>query len=437
MSLTNPNNAVTVRRLSEFYQEILPELNGEPATIYGFRVLRDESVPSAKIQYIADNVAFTPAHMDFTNGVFDYGSWADAFFMPKPCMLKYDGTVDYYLDPNDYTKKEDGTASDISSSSYGGNAMMEWPKIWLKIVPDASKDGKQADIFISDKKVDNNYHDWAYHNATGDSVEHFYSSIYTGYRISSVLRSLSGTSQSITTGSYASTYYSNSKGNNPSGSSIWSIETIAEIDLITILLWLIGRSTNVQATFGYGLCSSGNGDTINNYNNGRHNTKGLFYGTNSSTSTTYNNAVKVFGMENWWGLCCRFYLGEIIVDGVRKRKMTWNTEDGSTVTDYNFSGSGYVDCGVTAMSGSNSYPSECIFTDKGIFPVTMSGSGSTYYPDMVAYSNSGTKIAFCSGVVDSGSVAPGCLYRHYDKASDFWAWWCGARISAHPPTPES
>lgn len=74
-----------------------------------------------------DNSSYTPASMNFETGTFSYGSWKkDEFFMPRPCMLKYDGTVDYYLDPNDYSKKADGTASDMANTSYAGNAMMEW-----------------------------------------------------------------------------------------------------------------------------------------------------------------------------------------------------------------------------------------------------------------------------------------------------------------------
>lgn len=46
--------------------------------------------------------------------------------MPKPCMLKTNGQVDYYLNENDYSKKADGTASDITNVNYNGNAMMEW-----------------------------------------------------------------------------------------------------------------------------------------------------------------------------------------------------------------------------------------------------------------------------------------------------------------------
>ena len=100
--------------------------SGTSGHIYGFIIDGNESNPSAAVSYTDDAVGLTPAHMDFTNDVFDYGSWKDAFFMPRPCMLKFDGTVDYYLDPDDYTKKIDGTASDIANSAYAGNAMMEW-----------------------------------------------------------------------------------------------------------------------------------------------------------------------------------------------------------------------------------------------------------------------------------------------------------------------
>ena len=47
--------------------------------------------------------------MDFTNGKFDWGSWRDAFFIPRPCMLRSDGTVAYYLNENNYALKEDGS----------------------------------------------------------------------------------------------------------------------------------------------------------------------------------------------------------------------------------------------------------------------------------------------------------------------------------------
>ena len=90
--------------------------------IYGWHVNPDISDSSNAVTYLKDAIGMTPASMGSTT--FDYGSWENAFFMPKPCMLKANGKVDYYLDPNDYTKKLNGTASDISNPNYDGNAMM-------------------------------------------------------------------------------------------------------------------------------------------------------------------------------------------------------------------------------------------------------------------------------------------------------------------------
>jgi len=99
--------------------------------IYGMHVDGTKDNPAEAVTYLegCDNEGFTPAGMDFSTGVFSYGSWENAFFMPRPCMLKYDGTVAYYLDPNDYTKKEDGTESDVSNVSFDGNAMMNVVRI--------------------------------------------------------------------------------------------------------------------------------------------------------------------------------------------------------------------------------------------------------------------------------------------------------------------
>jgi hypothetical protein len=97
---------------------------------YGWHVDPSESDPADCISYLADAIGATPAAMGAST--FSYGSWAGAFFLPKPCMLKSDGTVAYYLDPNDYSKKADGTASDVANPDFDGNAMMEWPKLWSK-----------------------------------------------------------------------------------------------------------------------------------------------------------------------------------------------------------------------------------------------------------------------------------------------------------------
>ena len=122
-------------------------------TIYGWHVNPDISNSSNAVTYLEDAIGMTPASMGSTT--FDYGSWENAFFMPKPCMLKSNGKVDYYLDPNDYTKKLNGTASDISNPNYDGNAMMQWPKIWFKYVKGA-KEG-QGYFYVANYKADGSF----------------------------------------------------------------------------------------------------------------------------------------------------------------------------------------------------------------------------------------------------------------------------------------
>ena len=80
--------------------------------VYGFHIDSGESDPEDAVTYLADAIGIEPAYMDFTNGVFHWGGWREAFFMPRPCMLKFNGQVDYYLDENDYSQK-----------AYGGGAL--------------------------------------------------------------------------------------------------------------------------------------------------------------------------------------------------------------------------------------------------------------------------------------------------------------------------
>ena len=77
--------------------------------LYGFKLDQNESDPASMITYLSDcdNKYYESAKMNYVTDKFDYGDWGDAWFIKnlKPCMLKYDGTVDYELNPNDYSKK--------------------------------------------------------------------------------------------------------------------------------------------------------------------------------------------------------------------------------------------------------------------------------------------------------------------------------------------
>ena len=398
---------------------------------YAFHIDGSESDPAANITYLEEAVGMTPAHMDYANDRFDYGSWKDAFFIPKPCMLKYNGTVDYYLDPDDYTKRIDGTASDVANTNYGGNAMMEFPHIWIKIVPDAN-DFTSATFYISDTKLDENFHDYSNHNSKGVAVDHFYTPIYNGSVIDGKLRSLSGQQVSNkTTRSQEITY---AKANNPSTDEMWNIENYSDRLTITVLLMLIGKSTNTQAVFGQGL-NSGGSETVNDgFRTGQQNAKGLFYGTNSGTATTYSNAVKVFGMENFWGFQWKSYNGYIMVNGTQKVKLTYGTEDGSTVSGYNLTGEGYIAIDSSTPSGtSGGYINAMKFTDKAMIGTTASGSSTTYYCDGLWFNNGITAFVLFGGHSNGAAKVGAFCSRLDDDVSDA-DWDSGTALSCKPLT---
>jgi len=401
----------------------------ERATIYGFHINSNESDPSAAVTYLEDAVGMTPANMDFTNSVLDYGSWKNAFFMPRPCMLRYDGIVDYYLSESDYTKKSDGvTASDVANINYGGNAMMEWgrngTKIWYKIIPDYN-DNTSASIYISDEKVDEDYRAWSFINANNQMVDHFYTPIYNGtLDASGRLRSISGlTSASYCQSKTAVQEITAAELNNPSTNKMWYTEQWSDIFLMNMLLVLIGKSLNTQSVFGNGRINQASAIT-SCLDTGTMDDKGLFYGSNGN-----NDGVKVFGMENYWGNHWRRFAGMIMVDYVQKYKMTRGTADGSTATDYNTMGNNYL-IGGTAPQISN-YISKHEFDENGMYVnSTTGGSTATYYCDYF-WRAIGTRYASRGGACYYDANC-GAFYLGLDCTPSTADWAIGAAPSCKP-----
>jgi hypothetical protein len=418
-------------------ERIATELNGIRTllsrgshTIYGFYIDGNESDPSAKVTYLADAVGMTPAKMDYTNGKFDYGSWADVFFMPRPCMVLQEGIVDYYLNPDDYSKKEDGTASDIADTTYAGNAMMEWgrdgKKIWYKVIPDPW-DATSGAVYICDEQLDESYHAWSFINNQGREVDHFYTPIYNGSSVNDgtneVIRSMSGLaiSKSLSGTEEITRCLRNNKGSDV----LWYTEVLADKILINFLLILMGKSTDTQTVFGNGLITGGE-SALNAYRTGALNDKGLFFGYNDQT-----HAVKVFGMENFWGAQWRRHAGYIKNNSDQKIKLTYGRQDGSTADGYNTDGSGYINIGTTPAGTSGGYIDQMNFNEYGMFAKNASGSSSTHYCDGLWYNNSAVTYAFFGGSSANG-VRCGAFCCLLDNAVSAAAWGIGAALSYRP-----
>jgi hypothetical protein len=390
--------------------------------LYGFKLDQNESNPASMITYLSDcdNAIYKSAHMNYSTNTFDYGDWGDAWFIKKlkPCMLKYDGTVDYELNPNDYTKKLDGTDSDVANDSYGGNAMVGIPKVYWKIVNNGDN---TANIYFCDKKLDD-FVCWSHIDNNGNEIEYCYMPIYNGSNVNSVLRSISG--KAPMTNQTATTEITYAKANNTSSDIIWYTELFNDRVLINLLLLLIGKSTDTQTVFGAGTNS---GSTRDIKNTGTMNTKGLFWGNQDNVS-----GVKVFGIEHWYGNINSRIGGWINDKGTQKIKMTYGQTDGSTTDGYNETGSGYITISGATPSGTHSgYLSKMLITDNGLIPTIASGSATTYYCDGLWFNNSQVNYACARGAIGSASLV-GALSSILDMAPSIAGWWSGAAISCKP-----
>lgn len=400
---------------------MVSELQKKAVKVYTYHVNPNESDPEDAVTYLDDATGLTPAKMGASS--FSYGSWANAWFLPRPCVLKFDGTVDYYLNPNDYSKKTDGTASTIDSSNSTGNVMLEFPKIWVKRVNDGN--GART-VSIAPVNVDGTYKCWSNINAEDKEVDHFYLPAYNGTIHSSKMRSLSGVTLNAT---YAPNYtraqeVTAATANNPTGKNMWYTETWADMCLVYDLLYLMGKSLDVQRTFGQGL-SSGSETAMRAYVTGTHNAKGLFYGDISGTST----AVKVLGMENLWG--CRWHgvAGLINDNGTLKVKMTYGVADGSTAVGYNTTGSGYLNYGSTY--GTNGFVKKMQADNTmGYKIIETAGTDATYYCDYYYVNNSVSAYALLGGHSGNGATCGFCVYLSDGAA--YTSWYVGVSLSCRP-----
>ena len=342
--------------------------------LFGYDLVKATSSPTGRVTYPSDvdNAAFTPAAMNFSTGKFNYGGWAfdpGEKFMPRPCMLTYAGVVDHYLK--------------IADSSFGGNAMMEWSKIYTKRW---ESDGVYH-FRCSDTPQDDTWDCWCNYDRNNNQIDHFYTPIYFGSMVNGRLRSLSGKENNVNMTASADINGAKANGND------WYTEVLADRLLLQDLLVMMARSTECQTAFGYGRCKNSNSNAIAP---GTMNTKGMFWGSNDQTS-----GVKVFGMENVWGNLWRRTAGWIDANGTQKVKLTRGTHDGSTATDYNTDGNGYKTiANATPAGSSGGYISSMKTEAFGRLPVTASGSSSTYEADGMWYNNRYIDYACVGGIWD-------------------------------------
>lgn len=163
------------------------EMSG--AKVYTIRIKKGEPDPTNRVEYQDDAIGMQPVSVSGTQ--VNYNGWDETFFfkMIYPVMLKTDGTVDYKLNPDNYSYKFGGISdpSEINDIHYDGNAMVRIEKMYTKFWSDSTYEY----MSITNKPKDG-YTAFGFIGESGDEVDCQYLGMFLGSNISNKLRSMSG-----------------------------------------------------------------------------------------------------------------------------------------------------------------------------------------------------------------------------------------------------
>lgn len=329
------------------------QITATPADVrvYGVKIDTTNSNPETALTYTDNAVGFTPAKMGATT--FNYGSWENVypFNQIKPCVVK-NGVVQYYLNPNDYSKKVDGTTADITSGN-DGDAMVEFPKVWWKF----ETVGTDLYVRYATKQKDSAYKCLAHQRGTTEK-DKVYISAYLGTEVSSKLRSLSGKTPTgnKTIGAFRSLAQAN--GTNYDQMAYY------QLLMLQVLYIVMFKDRDSQTALGRGYTDSTNTAATTT---GGLNTKGLFYGSPSNAKTQ----MKFCGIEDFYGNMLYW------IDGIfsgSSRNLLINNQS------FNDTGSNYTNYGQGATANLGGYINSVQGgTETGFIAKATSGSATTYY----------------------------------------------------------
>lgn len=391
---------------------------------YGFRIDKNNSDPDTRVEYLFDAVGMTPARMTYDDttkkGTFNYGSWADVWFIKnnRPVKLNFNGTVEAELNPNNYWETIDGEDSELETST-DCNFMSEIPIVYIK----RWEDENYNYVSISNKQYDEDYLPYANTDKDGN-IKPLYAPMFKGYKDSNnILRSIAGVDPMNNTTTTNEVSYA--EAINTSGQVTgWQIGDLAKHELISDLLTLISKSTNSQAIFGNGVSQTST-RVFTGYNEIVSSSKsvksdcGQFCGYNDNT-----HHVTVFHIQDFWGNTYDRCLGLITYNNKYYYKMT--PENGGyvyseTITDYTNNG---YNIAQDYNSNDITPPSSNYIKNQstGVFgnlPVSTTGaSDSTYYCDYYYYNSSGVRLLLLGGGYGAGRFCGSRFFRVDRAPSD-------------------
>lgn len=358
-------------------------LFGERAVLYGIKIDQSNDSPSGAVTYELDALDMSPAV--YTDKTMASNPWAGKFPFNqiRPCVLDNStGKVKYYLNPDNFNLKEDGTPSIVNGSD--GDVMIEFPKIYWS----STVDGDTIHIGISNKQVDLTYK--AHAHKKGDvEYDKLYISAFKAAKMNgslgdamSAFGTNSGTTVKLITTS------SSSVGSLRSALSSRNPEyrpmTNYSLEMLQILFLLMYKNRDTQMAQGVGNIAGTVNDNLV-VNQGTLAEKGMFYGRivdQLSPGTGGIEAVKFLGIENLWGAT------ESIIDGIfygTSHTLKVSTDNGSMTDSNLFEDRVIFSAGYNTgyMKTADGRVGSMFLPKEGLYSATMA---RTYYPDYIGLS---------------------------------------------------
>lgn len=383
-------------------QKLVEESLVTDTPVYGM-VIHEASdlCPESRVEYLGKNANYSPLNLDLNTHSVDYGSWADWPWLSAnvPVMCDWNGHIDYYIDPTDYTKKAGSfEPSDVSNLNYEGNAMA-----FVKCIYTCTYCiNHDRYVYFCDKKISDHFAPLGF-NVRGIIRDYMLIPMFYGHK------DRKGRLRSIANQYSAGTI----TGHHTQNCDHLDMDTQAQylsilrssasslffggalVNVLTDIAIMLSKSTNTQASYGSGMSKSYTSDSDANGHWGTLPDPILnaqFYGGNDEKTFTNIFHSTVLGSNMLW----QRDPYTLLVYG--KLKIS---------PDYRFdlTGESYMDTGYILTQG-NYYAAFQTVPEYGFIPCSdIIGSESTGYCDYIYANPSVISVSSRFGCCRSGARA--------------------------------
>jgi hypothetical protein len=346
----------------------------------------------------------------------------------RRCLLLDNGTVNYYLDANDSTLKEDGTAANLDGTD--GMVMVEIPAFYFKQefegdvrkwkISDLPLSGYQLHpAFIKNGEVVNHRYMGAYDACVyDDSADAYIAGLNLDENIGNVdlsndkLASVSGIYPMVGLDRDEFRALAANRGTGWRQQDFWLTSAVQMLYLVEY------GDFNSQANLGDGNTNGDYSGSSANQNDSPHTIAGASNSWgNASTDGSQPSAgaspgtayMSYRGIENFFGNCADWVDGFNILDRV---PYVTNVD-----TDFaDDTSSNYTQLS-DAMPSSNGFVTDIKDVDGAFLPDSVGGSSSTFLTDDY-FQNSGNRAARFGGIASRGAGAGAFLWRLNSDSSN-------------------